>query len=140
MWRCDDDLQQGGRSAPTDGNGNWWVVVNGNIKIGNWPKEIFTSLGNGATSARYGGVTFANSDGINPPMGNGLPPTYDLKFTCSIIEMQLVDDKLVMHPVDPSIMKTNLDTSKDCYDVEYLKEQKGMGQVMIFGGKGGKNC
>ncbi|KAJ4848625.1 hypothetical protein Tsubulata_045651, partial [Turnera subulata] len=102
-----------GVTLTQDGNGNWWVVVNGNIKIGYWPKEIFTSLGNGANSARFGGLTFANSDGISPPMGNGLPPTYDLRFTCSIIDMQLVDDKLVMHPVDPSIMKTNLDTSKD---------------------------
>ncbi|KAJ4831304.1 hypothetical protein Tsubulata_039663 [Turnera subulata] len=111
--------------------GSWWLLLNG-IKIGYWPKELFTGLGDGADSARYGGLTFANPQGISPPMGNGSPPTHNLNYTCSIINMEFANNiTSTMQPVVPAFMRPNLDTSKECYDLEYMEDQGQIGQARV---------
>ena len=35
--------------------GNWWLVYDNGIKVGYWPKELFTLLKEGATFIQYAG-------------------------------------------------------------------------------------
>ncbi|KAK1256730.1 hypothetical protein QJS04_geneDACA024042 [Acorus gramineus] len=55
--------------------GNWWLKLDDET-IGYWPRSLFTSLGNSATTITWGGA--ALSLGERPPMGNGHFPNEDL--------------------------------------------------------------
>ncbi|XP_026452371.1 uncharacterized protein LOC113352815 [Papaver somniferum] len=50
--------------------GAWWLVAEGNVSIGYWPKELVPALGSGAGYVYWGGRAQA-SDGVGPPMGSG---------------------------------------------------------------------
>lgn len=111
-----------------------------NVKVGYWPKEIFTHLASGASSVRYGGVTYSPPNLSTPvPMGNGFIPDRFLNEACFFSEIQIVNAENQMVDIDSSKMGKYIDDYNQCYNLQYFKNQgPKVGHVFTFGGPGGK--
>ncbi|KAI3936627.1 hypothetical protein MKW92_050182 [Papaver armeniacum] len=121
-------------------SGNWWFI-NGkdNTRIGYWPKEIFTHLRNTASMIGYGGVVGADLGEPTPPMGYGYLPTVDIKHTCLMVDMKVVNDRGYHLDFDTSKVQLNRDTKTTCYDLIFAGKNIFPGITMFFGGPCG-NC
>ncbi|XP_018728252.2 uncharacterized protein LOC104443195 [Eucalyptus grandis] len=58
---------------------NWWLIVKDGppVKVGYWPKAIFTNLRSGSLHAAWGGIVQEGNDGYCPPLGSGRYPDND---------------------------------------------------------------
>ncbi|KAJ4848017.1 hypothetical protein Tsubulata_009347, partial [Turnera subulata] len=119
--------------------GHWWLIIGGVIKIGYWPKEIFTTLVGGATKVRYGGIVFANSERVGPPMGNGHIPGGVFNKESNFVGMQYVNINYNMVDIDPKIMEEKYGQGP-CYSTRYYQYRESFGQCFGFGGPGGVTC
>ncbi|MCL7028679.1 hypothetical protein MKW94_010915 [Papaver nudicaule] len=127
---------------------NWWYYIgkDDEMPIGYWPKELFSHL-KSASIVRFGGVAGAKPNERSPPMGNGNLPTEDYKIhkTGHMRYLQALDEDGHTHYFGSStIIKKDLDTKTDCYDIIFHKTKFGKRKKhgynsMIFGGPGG-NC
>lgn len=69
-------------------NGNWHLKVSKDeTEIGFWPKNIFTSLGDGGNYVEWGGEVFSPPNLPSPPMGSGssLLETAEYDAYCRLI-------------------------------------------------------
>ncbi|KAI3891646.1 hypothetical protein MKX03_008835 [Papaver bracteatum] len=114
-------------------SGNWWFV-NGfeNTEIGYWPKEIFTHLENNASTVRFGGVAGGDPGKPNPPMGHGYLPDYNDRYTCTIQEMQIVNDQGNFVDFDTSNVQLKNDTKTSFYDLNFIGKEVHRGITMFF--------
>ncbi|XP_074293862.1 protein neprosin-like [Silene latifolia] len=73
-------------------DGNWWLTV-GSVKVGYWPKNLFTALKDIANQVEYGGE-IDDPGMVNPPpaMGNGRQATSDTKESSFIYQVTVVDE------------------------------------------------
>ncbi|XP_057443497.1 uncharacterized protein LOC130735575 [Lotus japonicus] len=120
--------------------GNWWCIGGEDlVALGYWPKEIFTHLRQGSSLIKYGGETFAPPNMISPPMGSGRLPKELFKNSCFISNLEIVDSNYNEVKVKPKDMKSNCDTTPNCYDVLYRGYEGSLyRQAFLFGGPGGK--
>ncbi|KAI3899841.1 hypothetical protein MKW92_001888 [Papaver armeniacum] len=51
--------------------GDWWLIMNQTIKVGYWPKDLFTQFQLGAEYIYWGGRVRSGKDGIAPEMASG---------------------------------------------------------------------
>ncbi|KAG7616359.1 putative neprosin [Arabidopsis thaliana] len=112
------------RDGPT---GNW-MLMNYGALVGYWPKELFSHLGLGADTIRYGGLTVGGA-----PMGNGKFPDKgnDLSKSSYFKDMKYVDANFKYNPISELEMIVN--TPKPyCFRLNYLKDQ----QTITYGGPG----
>ncbi|KAK0599554.1 hypothetical protein LWI29_006296 [Acer saccharum] len=119
-------------------SGNWWLVFDNGIKVGYWPKELFTHMKEGATYIQYGGWTYNSPDGVSPPMGNGHFPDKNFKSSSFVSQMQIVDTFDRLADIDGYFVGNIVDNT-NCYNKVFWGNQGSvMGQCMTFGGPGGK--
>lgn len=120
-------------------SGKWWWIINGNIVIGYWPKELFNHLGTSASVVRYGGTSKDSGEGVSPPMGTGsLPGRHKVGYFAKI---KIVGPDHALTDIDRTVMGKNVDTVTSCYDLNY-PGNKGiiLMQVFSYGGPGGQSC
>ncbi|XP_019089120.1 PREDICTED: uncharacterized protein LOC104733542, partial [Camelina sativa] len=113
------------RDGPT---GNWLLMSNGAL-VGYWPKELFSHLGQGADTIRYGAGTVGGA-----PMGNGKFPDKgnDLSKSSYFKDIKYVDANLKSNPISELEMVVNT-PKPNCYKLNYLKDK----QTITYGGPGG---
>ncbi|KAI3837404.1 hypothetical protein MKX03_028250 [Papaver bracteatum] len=51
--------------------GHWWLTMDNTIKVGYWPKDLFTQFQLGAEYVFWGGRVRSGKDGIAPEMASG---------------------------------------------------------------------
>ncbi|XP_057443407.1 uncharacterized protein LOC130735435 [Lotus japonicus] len=120
--------------------GHWWLIASkSHAPVGYWPKGIFTHLSQGSSLIRYGGETFAPPNMISPPMGSGRLPKELYKNSGFIVNLEIVDSNYNKIQVNPKDMKSNCDTTPNCYDLLYHGyEGPIVQQSFLFGGPGGR--
>jgi len=104
------------------------MLMNYGALVGYWPKELFSHLGLGADTIRYGGLTVGGA-----PMGNGKFPDKgnDLSKSSYFKDMKYVDANFKYNPISELEMIVN--TPKPyCFRLNYLKDQ----QTITYGGPG----
>ncbi|XP_026458881.1 uncharacterized protein LOC113359471 [Papaver somniferum] len=119
---------------PDDG---WWLYLL-DIKIGFFPKPIFTHPEDEATIIKYGGLANAEPNKPFPQMGAGSLPDFDFEKSCHFTHMRVYDKNGEPGDFDPNIVQMRHDASVDCYDLAfYGRNHTGWGLTMSFGGPGG---
>ena len=120
-------------------NGNWFLKVDEDDKeIGFWPKNVFTTLANGANYVEWGGEVFSLPNVPSPPMGSGTKfLVEDTKYSAYCRMIKIIDENNnVVNAVDT---KTFQDLDFKQYDV---KDEGNTGEsevqhLVLFGGPGG---
>ncbi|KAK9716593.1 hypothetical protein RND81_06G244300 [Saponaria officinalis] len=116
--------------------GNWWVYF-GEETVGYYPKELFTTLKNGADGVGWGGEIASPSTEPLPGMGSGQFPESGPTKACYISQMQLFDTSGALISPDPKSF-INYVTKADCYRATYAGDKGGrIGNKMYFGGPPG---
>ncbi|KAK2638795.1 hypothetical protein Ddye_026590 [Dipteronia dyeriana] len=120
-------------------SGNWWLVIDNSIKVGYWPKELFTHMKGEASFVQYGGWTYNSPDGVSPPMGNGRFPNDDIKSSSFVSQMQFVDKSDLFVDIDEPSASSFADNT-NCYNKKFWGHQgSALGECFTYGGPGG-NC
>ncbi|KAI4334862.1 hypothetical protein L6164_013570 [Bauhinia variegata] len=122
-------------------SGHWWLVLEGDIHVGYWPKEIFSHLANGASLVSYGGSTMASLDGISPPMGSGVLATTEFGKACCFVGVKIVNSMYEETYINTNDLKSYCDAGPNCYTLIYEGYQEKYivkGPYFTFGGPGGK--
>jgi hypothetical protein len=112
-----------------------WLYINQeSIKLGYWPKELFSNLGNGADTVFWGGMVYSNLP-ASPPMGSGLFQNGRYDRTCFMENVNVItvagapfttaDDALVQYK------------NTRCYNAADYSNVEGWGYRFLFGGEGG---
>ncbi|XP_057442254.1 uncharacterized protein LOC130733977 [Lotus japonicus] len=119
--------------------GHWWLFAGlHRVPVGYWPREIFTHLSQGSSLIRYGGETFAPPNVDSPSMGSGRLPKELFKNSGFIANLQIVDSNYNEVEINPKDMKSNCDTTPNCYNVLYHGyEGPDYHQAFLYGGPGG---
>lgn len=114
---------------------NWWLVFDDNIKVGYWPKELFTHLNEeGIGVIQFGGWTFNSPDGVSPPMGSGTFPDNHYKRSSYFAQIKILDEDVL---INAPTLKPLVD-NPSCYDLKYWEDQGGvLQQTFTYGGPGG---
>ncbi|XP_030441777.2 uncharacterized protein LOC115663959 [Syzygium oleosum] len=118
--------------------GNWWLVVLGaKIKVGYWPKELFSYLRDGSQYIAWGGIGSAGSDGICPPMGNGHMPDDNLKHAAIFRQLHWVrSDGKSLPPSDNTREWVDRSNVYGLVNHHHVKQDRS-GYAISFGGPGG---
>ena len=117
--------------------GNWWMVLYDNVRLGYWPKEIFSHLQEGATYLQYGGWVFISPQGNSPPMGSGHLPNNDYNRSSYFKNIKFLDS--TYQEVDILDYNTGTYVDSRCYNIIYWRDQGFYGKIFTYGGPGG-NC
>ncbi|XP_021753798.1 uncharacterized protein LOC110719205 [Chenopodium quinoa] len=94
-----------------------WFLLNGEETVGYWPKELFTSLANGATQAGWGGEIKSPIIEPTPAMGSGHFSKENFSVACLMKWLELrapqgfPDEKAIEYYM----------TRPECYDIWYRK-------------------
>ncbi|XVE57452.1 hypothetical protein DITRI_Ditri04bG0091800 [Diplodiscus trichospermus] len=117
--------------------GNWWLLAQMEyliVRVGYWPKEIFTYLALGADVVKYGGTTSTYIDQLDrPAMGNGKYPG-DMGWVYGFFRwVRYVNESYSLTLVEHSEMIKALDSI--CYGLMYPSGPTQ--ENMKFGGPGG---
>nr|XP_027193177.1 uncharacterized protein LOC101511298 isoform X2 [Cicer arietinum] len=122
--------------------GHWWLIVEKEeIRVGYWPKTLFTHLSNGASLIRFGGETYAPPNMDNPPMGTGRLPQEGFKYSGFMGLLDIIDSKYNEIEVKRSEIKKYSDANSKCYDLRYTGYQGTQyRQAFLYGGPGGSSC
>ncbi|KAK7816523.1 hypothetical protein CFP56_043961 [Quercus suber] len=117
-------------------NGNWRLKVSKDeTDIGFWPKNIFTSLGDGANYVEWGGEVFSPPNVPSPPMGSGSSmlemTNYDAY--CRLIKIINETDYEVNAVGTKAFSDVNQYQVKDEGDTHEADFQ----HLVLFGGPGG---
>ncbi|XP_026453622.1 uncharacterized protein LOC113354527 [Papaver somniferum] len=114
--------------------GAWWLVAEGNVSIGYWPKELVPALGSGAGYVYWGGRAQA-SDGVGPPMGSGERSlSVDGTSVNGYVEQPRYIDKN-SNALQPETVEVDMDCVQ-MYTERYYQEDN----YLLFGGPGGDIC
>lgn len=106
----------------------------GDKQIGYYPKELFSTMANGATRGGWGGEIYSISTHASPPMGNGHFPEEGYSKSCLISRLNLVGQDF------PNNTSLRVGSSiPDCYKAIYNGDVGGdFGHNMFVGGPA--NC
>ncbi|KAI4371036.1 hypothetical protein MLD38_019313 [Melastoma candidum] len=114
---------------------NWWFVLN-DVKVGYWPKELFSNLEGGVRGLFFGGVATADENHNYPQMGFGKFPGSSIKeagFMRHIKDLQSSGKGI-------DISGLVVQTSPSCYNVGDVGFKGADEFVVLFGGPGGSPC
>ncbi|KAJ8449247.1 hypothetical protein Cgig2_002379 [Carnegiea gigantea] len=119
-----------------DVTGNWWFQVMGE-NVGYYPKELFTTLANGAIRSGWGGEIYSSVIEASPAMGSGHFPDEGFGKACFIRQMKLLDPSYsAIYPGNSTLWQYV--SKPQCYNVAYAGEYGGdSGHTMYFGGPPG---
>ncbi|KAH7514409.1 hypothetical protein FEM48_Zijuj11G0086600 [Ziziphus jujuba var. spinosa] len=122
-----------------DRNGNWWLVSEGNIYVGYWPKKIFTHLAQGVSEISFGGITASSPGGQSPAMVAGTLPSANYKKTGFFEDIKIAGPNGL---VDLSNYKTYIFVSDySCYNIiDFGNQHRDLGNTFAYGGHGGFRC
>ncbi|XP_057420483.1 uncharacterized protein LOC130714592 [Lotus japonicus] len=120
--------------------GHWWLIAGkGSWAVGYWPNQLLTHLSHGSSVIRYGGETYASPNVMSPPMGSGRLPRELYKNSAFMSNLEIIDSNYNEVRVNPKYMKSNCDTTPNCYDVQYHGyEGIVFAQAFLYGGPGGQ--
>ncbi|XP_074293868.1 protein neprosin-like [Silene latifolia] len=113
-------------------DGNWWLTV-ADVKVGYWPKNLFTTLKDVANQIDFGGE-IDDPGMVNPPpgMGNGRQAIEDTRYSSCINQVTVVDESF--NNVNPP----DTERFEDCnllYTVlDYYKSDPNLGRIIFYGG------
>ena len=117
-------------------NGNWRLKVSKDeTEIGFWPKNIFTSLGDGANYVEWGGEVYGPPDLPSPPMGSGSSMLEMTKYDayCRLVKI-INETDFEVNPVGTKAFSdVNQYQAKDEGDTHEADFQ----HLVLFGGPGG---
>ncbi|KAL5705142.1 hypothetical protein ACHQM5_023484 [Ranunculus cassubicifolius] len=125
-----------------DSNGNWWLLAGFTIKVGYWPRELFTSLGSGASEATWGGQVYIDPDApFNDPlpyMGTGdiLEGEYAMSAYFSHMGFWDSSNSLVI----PSETTVEFLNPVWCYYASYDNYSEDKGFNFLYGGPNIIDC
>lgn len=117
-------------------NGNWHLKVSKDeTEIGFWPKNIFTSLGDGGNYVEWGGEVFSPPNLPSPPMGSGSSLLETAKYDayCRLIKIINETDYEVNAVGTKAFSDVNQYQVKDEGDTHEADFQ----HLLLFGGPGG---
>ena len=119
-----------------DVTGNWWFQVMGE-NVGYYPKELFTTLANGAMRSGWGGEIYSSVIEASPAMGSGHFPEEGFRKACFIRQMKLLDPSYsAIYPGNSTLWEYV--SKPQCYNVAYAGDYGGdSGHTMYFGGPPG---
>ncbi|KAF8041616.1 hypothetical protein BT93_A0270 [Corymbia citriodora subsp. variegata] len=118
--------------------GNWWLLIGfPPAKVGYWPKELFSNLQDGCEVTAWGGVGFAGSDGVCPPIGSGHKPDGDYRHATYFRILHRVEANGAYVLPSGDVVET-LDQS-NVYDLKNYRYDGSLGYWIGYGGPGG-NC
>ncbi|KAL2902527.1 POU domain class 2 transcription factor 1 [Bienertia sinuspersici] len=113
---------------------NWWLFY-GDEQVGYWPKELFSTLTNGAQRAGWGGEISSPETEAAPAMGSGHFPEEGQSKASMIYGLTLYGAKGVPKKTDMQLALTK----PDCYKAIDAGDSGGaFGYYMFFGGP--PNC
>lgn len=69
-----------------DEKNNWWLTITG-TRLGYFPAELFSTLKNPAETVVWGGAAISSLDGVSPPMGSGIFPSFEPNISCDFTNM-----------------------------------------------------
>ncbi|KAI3938888.1 hypothetical protein MKW92_012511 [Papaver armeniacum] len=110
--------------------GRWWLILQDEVKMGYWPKELFPLFMPGVDYIYWGGRVKSGKDGALPPMCSGQLPGPRYKTTGYFAELKYKDKN------DHVLQPDKLEYTNDCtqlYSANYYVDVN----QMHFGGTGG---
>ncbi|KAL5987164.1 hypothetical protein ACLOJK_041161 [Asimina triloba] len=118
---------------------NWWVVfgnVNNEKPLGYFPKSLFKSLADRATSVRWGGEVFSPPNVRQPQMGSGRFPNGGYGKAAFMKMIMTVDDQNTLRDA-PSDTHTVID-EPNCYTTDNANQfgNDDWRRYFYFGGPG----
>ncbi|XP_068639550.1 protein neprosin-like [Aristolochia californica] len=113
---------------------DWWLIFNGNIPVGYWPKSLFNSLADDGGVISWGGFGIEGVRAPSPPIGNGHVGTEGDKKACYIRDIKLIEQNGRVQGLD--IKLAHAGSYKKCYVVTGY-EKEGDQLRFYFGGPGG---
>ncbi|CAO2827248.1 unnamed protein product [Amaranthus hypochondriacus] len=121
---------------------NWWVLY-GKENVGYWPKELFSTLKNGASRAGWGGEIQSPITESSPEMGGGHYPDQGYRQACLIKYLQLHAPQGFPNQKQLQIYLTKPKCYGVVYDTYPTTNQQGVpegdwGHYIFFGGP--SNC
>ncbi|XP_048134102.1 uncharacterized protein LOC125312487 [Rhodamnia argentea] len=116
--------------------GNWWLVVNGGIAVGYWPKELFVNLREGGTRVSWGGEGFSGKTKVCPPLGSGHMPDGRYDHAAFFRQIYYTTGSDTNHT--PMAVFEHVDKSR-VYGLKNDKyiDKEGFGYSFTYGGPGG---
>uniref|UniRef100_A0A803LQG5 Neprosin PEP catalytic domain-containing protein n=1 Tax=Chenopodium quinoa TaxID=63459 RepID=A0A803LQG5_CHEQI len=93
---------------------NWWLIFE-TEPLGYFPKELFSTLANGATRAGWGGEVYTPTTATSPAMGSGNFPEDGYSKACLISKMQVIGPQYFPNGTD---LRQTI-TKADCYRALY---------------------
>ncbi len=126
-----------------DLEGNWWAFYNGRA-LGRYPKDIFTTLHQGACAVQYYGEVYDHdpADGwAQSEMGSGQFATAPTGHVAWLREPKYLDmNWLVMDPQDDSFERWSKPYEASCYTRSSMVDLGLPWQYFLLGGPGGKDA
>ncbi|KAJ8449245.1 hypothetical protein Cgig2_002377 [Carnegiea gigantea] len=117
------------RIIQDDVTGDWWLRME-DENVGYYPKNLFTTLGNGATAGGWGGEIYSSVVQNYPPMGSGHFPEEGFRKACFIDQMKLLDPShSVIYP-DKSKLQEHVSMPK-CYRLLYVGDLGGDADILM---------
>ncbi|CAN8286535.1 unnamed protein product [Cochlearia groenlandica] len=119
---------------------NWWLKI-GEVNVGYWPGELFTSLGNGATRVQWGGeIVNKKADGkhTSTDMGSGYFPEEGFKKASYFRNLMVVDETNSLS--EPQGLLPSARNS-GCYNIKAGAGGSSWRSYFFYGGSGfNANC
>ncbi|TVU42619.1 hypothetical protein EJB05_09038, partial [Eragrostis curvula] len=120
--------------VPNKEDGDWWIHTgrdtNNLTPVGYWPKSLFTTMRDNATSLFWGGTTVSPSNEPSPPMGNGQWPG---ELSAFVRDIQYIDASGQGNAPESWLHNLRAEVSNNkCYQVSSLTEN-----MFHYGGPGG---
>uniref|UniRef100_A0A803LQG6 Neprosin PEP catalytic domain-containing protein n=1 Tax=Chenopodium quinoa TaxID=63459 RepID=A0A803LQG6_CHEQI len=113
---------------------NWWLSF-GTEGVGYFPKELFSTLTEGATRVGWGGEVNSPTTAVTPAMGSGHFPEEGYAKACLISKMRVIGPQFFLNGTDlKQIM-----TKPNCYRAKYGGDVGGDYENHMFVGRPG-NC
>lgn len=128
------------QSFQDQNTGNWWLKV-GDELVGYWPGNLFTSLGDGATTVEWGGeIVNKKTDGkhTTTEMGSGHFAGEGFKKASYFRNIMIFDEANTLR--EPQGLSSITGTD-NCYSIKAGDSGTSWGVNFFFGGPGRNvNC
>ncbi|PIA51173.1 hypothetical protein AQUCO_01100186v1 [Aquilegia coerulea] len=124
-----------------DTKGNWWLSYGYTNVIGYWPREIFTSLGDGASTAIWAGEVFANDGDYKDPfpvMGSGFVWEDHYNMAAYFENMEFVNS--ANSSITPDGTTVEFHQNDFCYYAAHYKYSEQRGFNFMYGGPNIDGC
>ncbi|RZC56106.1 hypothetical protein C5167_014968 [Papaver somniferum] len=117
------------------GTGKWWLMIEKDIKIGYWAKDLFPLFRPGVEYIYWGGRVKSGKDGVSPAMTSGINLNRFQETTGFFDALKLKDKN--DHNLEP--VRKHLEDTIDCpkfYGAKYWADNN----IVLFSGRGGGTC